>query len=88
LVGSGLFGVAPRRVATLGVKLEWSPAEIAKAQEMPAKPARMFATRAEATERYLKGAGLFGLVDPESEEARIGVVKTPEGFKVTVDPRV
>lgn len=88
LVGSGFFGVVPRAVATLGVKLEWTPEEIAKAQEIAAKPARLFATRAEATERALKGAGLFGLVAPESEAAQVGVQQTAAGFKVAVDPRV
>ncbi|RTL73171.1 MAG: alpha/beta hydrolase [Hyphomicrobiales bacterium] len=88
LLGSGLFGIAPRLVATLGVKLEWSAQEIAKAQEIASKPTRYFPTRPEAIERYLKGAGLFGLVDPASAEAQVGVLERPAGFEVAVDPRV
>lgn len=88
VLGSGLFGVTPRSVAAVGVKLEWSPEEIAKAQEIAAKPARVFASRKEATERYLKGAGLFGLMPPESDAAAVGVMQGADGFRVSVDPRV
>jgi pimeloyl-ACP methyl ester carboxylesterase len=88
LVGSGLYGPMPRQVATVGVKLDWSPAEIAKSQEIAARPARVFGTREEAIERYLKGAGLFGLIAPDSDPARVGVLEVPGGFCVALDPRV
>ncbi len=88
LVGSGWFGVVPKAVATIGVKLEWTDAEIAKVYDMASKPPRTFATRAEAIERYLKGAGLFGLVDPAGEMAAPGVREVPGGHQVAVDPRV
>lgn len=88
VLATGWFGVPLTRVATVGVKLDWSGAEIAKAHELTGKPARAFASREEAIERYLKGAGLFGLVDPASTLARVGIVEGDRDFRVAVDPRV
>ncbi len=88
LLATNWFGVGIAQVATVGVKLEWSAEEIAKVHEMAGKPARTFASREDATERYLKGAGLFGLVDPQSASASVGIMETGSNFRVTVDPRV
>ncbi|MDX2201409.1 MAG: alpha/beta hydrolase [Hyphomicrobiaceae bacterium] len=88
LAASGQFAAPPSRVVGLGVKLEWSREEVTKAQEIAGKPARLLSTRAEAAERYLKGAGLFGLVAPEDAAARAGVIEAAGGFRVAVDPRV
>lgn len=88
VLATGWFGVPLAGVATVGVKLDWSGAEIAKARELAGKPARTLASREEAVERYLKGAGLFGLVDPASASARVGIIEADGTFRVAVDPRV
>lgn len=87
-LGSGRFAFTPARIVTHSVKLVWTVDEIAKFQEIAAKPARTFATRAEAVERYLKGAGLFGLLAGESPLVEAGIVADGGGFKVALDPRV
>lgn len=87
LVASGWFGPQVREVAAFGVKLDWTADEVGKAQEMARRPARAFATRAEAVERALKLAGLFGLVDPDSEDAERGVIAADSGYVVAMDPR-
>lgn len=87
-LASGRFAFTPSRIVTHSVKLEWTESEIAKFHEIAAKPARTFATRAEAVERYLKGAGLFGLLDGESPLVDAGIIPEGTGFKVALDPRV
>lgn len=87
-LGSGRYGFTPSRVVTHSVKLEWTPDEIAKFHELAAKPARVFATRAEAVERYLKGAGLFGLLPADSPLVEAGIIADGAGFRVALDARV
>jgi pimeloyl-ACP methyl ester carboxylesterase len=87
LVASGWFGPRPRDVAAFGVKIEWTPDEIARARELAARPAPVFATRDEATARYLRISGLAGLALSSSATATVGVTAADGGFQVTVDPR-
>lgn len=87
LLGSGWFGPQLRRVVAFGVKTVWSDEEIAKARALALRPAQAFATRAEAVERALKLAGLFGLMDPGSAEAGAGVVEVDGHWRVATDPR-
>lgn len=88
LIGTGMFGLRPRRVATIGVKIVWSEEERARARDIAARPARAFDTRAEAIERYLKVSGLYGLMDPQSPEAAIGVRERDGKYQVAMDMRV
>jgi pimeloyl-ACP methyl ester carboxylesterase len=88
LVGSGWFGPKIAKVAAFGVKIVWSADEEAKAQDLARRPARTFATRTEAIDRFLKTSGLFGLVDPASDTAAAGVTGTDDQWQVAVDPRV
>jgi pimeloyl-ACP methyl ester carboxylesterase len=86
LLGSGLFGPPPARVIGLGVKLDWSDEEEEGARARAARPARTFATRAEAARHALKISGLAGLVEEDSEEASHGVLETADGFAAAFDP--
>lgn len=61
-LASGWFGVAVPAVCGLGIKVRWSPEELAKAAELAARPAKVFGTREEAMDRALKVAGLAGLM--------------------------
>jgi pimeloyl-ACP methyl ester carboxylesterase len=87
LVASGWFGPRVRDVAAFGVKIEWSPDEIARAHELAGRPAPVFATRDEASARYLRISGLAGLADPASATAAAGVTGTDGRFQVAMDPR-
>jgi pimeloyl-ACP methyl ester carboxylesterase len=88
MLATGWFGPRIAKLFAFGVKLKWSPEEIAKSRELAGKPARVFPSRAEAIERYLKTAGLFGIVSPDSDDAAIGVTEVPGGYQVRMDPRV
>lgn len=88
LVGTGWFGPQVAKVAALGVKIVWTADEEAKAQELAQRPARIFATRVEAIDRFLKTSGLFGLVDPTSDMATSGVIGDGDQWRVAMDPEV
>jgi pimeloyl-ACP methyl ester carboxylesterase len=85
-LASGWFGLAVRQVIAFGVKLAWTPEEIAKAQELARAPVRWFATREEAVERYLRVSGLKGLVGPEA--AASGIVEEGGRFRLAADPGI
>jgi pimeloyl-ACP methyl ester carboxylesterase len=87
LLASGWFGPHVTEVAAFGVKIEWTESEIEKAREMSRRPAAAFATREEATERYLRISGLAGLADPSSATALAGVLGDDGRFHVAMDPR-
>ncbi|GAB2785090.1 alpha/beta fold hydrolase [Amycolatopsis magusensis] len=82
-LASGWFGPSVSAVCGLGIKVRWTPAELEKAAAVAAKPARVFATREEAADRWLKVSGLVGLVPLEAVSA--GVVQDGDGWKVALD---
>jgi pimeloyl-ACP methyl ester carboxylesterase len=81
-LASGWFGVPVAAAGGLGIKLRWSPEELAGAAELAARPARAFATREEAAERALKVAGLYRLVP---EPAPAALVETAGGWRLALD---
>jgi pimeloyl-ACP methyl ester carboxylesterase len=87
VLGSGWYGVTVDRVVGLGVKIDWTDEEVARAQAMAVRPAQVFGTAAEAAERHLKLAGLWGLADPAEPVARAGVRVARGGWTAALDPR-
>lgn len=87
VTGTGWFGPQVKDIAAFGVKIVWTADEEAKARELAQRPARLFATRAEAIDRFLKSSGLFGLVDPASDTAASGIIGTERQWQVAADPR-
>ena len=85
-LASGWFGVQPSAVAGLGIKVRWSPDELAKAAELATRPVRAFPTREEAADRALKIAGLAGLVPPDAPLVDAAVVPTEGGWRLALDP--
>lgn len=86
LVASGDFGVIPKRALAFGVKIRWTDDEINKALDLAKRPAKIYSTREEAIERYLKNAGIAGLVDPESDDVEAGITVADGGWKVAQEP--
>jgi pimeloyl-ACP methyl ester carboxylesterase len=86
-LADGSYGVDVVAACGLGIKLRWSAAELAKAAEVAARPSRVFATREEAVDRWLKVSGLAGLVPADSALVDGGVVEAADGWQVAVDPR-
>ena len=86
LLATGWFGIKVRKVIAFGVKIRWAPDEVPKLHALARSPARMFESKAEAVERYLKVSGLFGLVDPASPLAASGVREENGKYRLAGDP--
>lgn len=84
-LGTGWFGVRVRAVLAFGVKLSWETKDIEKIRQLAQTPARLFERREEAIDRYLRGAGLKGLVDANSFAASVGVREEAQRFRVALD---
>ena len=87
VLAGGWYGVQVSRVVAVGVKIDWTDDEVARARSLAARPPQVFATAAEAAERHLRLAGLTGLVSPEDPVALTGVRAADGGFAVAFDPR-
>jgi pimeloyl-ACP methyl ester carboxylesterase len=86
-LASGDHGIDVTAVCGVGIKLRWSAEELAKAAALAAKPARVFATREEAVDRWLKVSGLVGLVAPDAPMVASGVAETDGGWRVLLDQK-
>ena len=76
----------PRAVVAFGVKVSWPDEHVAGAARSASRPVAHVASRSEAVDRYLKLAGLTGLVEPTDPTTDAGVVEEPEGWRVAQDP--
>lgn len=72
-------------VVGLGIKVEWSADDLARAASLAARDPAWFDTRDEAVERHLRLAGLTGLVPASEVEA--GVVGEGGRWRAAFDPR-
>jgi pimeloyl-ACP methyl ester carboxylesterase len=85
-LGTGWFGIQVQAVLAFGVKLAWERKEIEKIRQFSQTPVHFFERRDEAVDRYLRGAGLKGLLDSNSSAAGVGVREEGQRFRVAVDP--
>ena len=74
------------RVAAFGVKVAWSEDDVAGAARQATRPVTTFATRDEATERYLRMSGLVGLVAADHPTVAAGIVEAVGGWQLAQDP--
>jgi pimeloyl-ACP methyl ester carboxylesterase len=72
-------GMPLARVFGLGIKVAWTPEELAGLERMAQAPVKWFATREEAVARYLKVAGLAAADSP-------GVAQGEQGWRLAADP--
>ncbi|MEH1166237.1 alpha/beta hydrolase [Micromonospora sp. CPCC 205539] len=73
-------------VVGLGIKAVWSPAELTHAAELAARPVSWFANRTEAARRYLRVAGLAGLVSPDDPMVDAGLRQVDGRWRLAMDP--
>ncbi|MEZ4585348.1 MAG: alpha/beta fold hydrolase [Gemmatimonadales bacterium] len=64
-LASGRFGLSVSAAIGLGIKVTWTDEELAKVRALAGRANPVYPTRREAAERYLKVAGLVGLLEPE-----------------------
>lgn len=90
VVALTLAALAPERVRSvvaLGVKVAWTQDELDLAQALAQRPPKTFASRTEAAERFLRVAGLTGLVQVDDPIVDAGIVERTDGWTLTQDPR-
>jgi len=85
-LATGMFGVRVRRVVAFSVKVDWTEDDVSRAQAVARAPPRMFATKEEAIDRYLRVAGLKGIVAPGSAAAERGICERQGQFRLAADP--
>jgi hypothetical protein len=85
-LASGWFGPRVDTVVAVGVKVAWTPDELAKAAALAARPVPSFATRDEAAGRHLRVSGLVGLVEPESPVVDAGLTESHGSWRLALDP--
>ncbi|GAA4531122.1 alpha/beta fold hydrolase [Amycolatopsis samaneae] len=81
-LATGWFGIEVAGVVAVGVKVEWSDDELAKAAAMAARPPRVFETREDAERGYLKVSGLLGLTGADPA----GLAESADGWRLALDP--
>ena len=74
-----------RRVVGFSIETWWPLDQVEGMRVQSLKPARVFATREEAIERYLTAFGLRGLTDPGAPEHEAGVVECDDGWRIAQD---
>ncbi len=80
------FGVPVQAVIGLGVKVVWTEADLDRARAAALRPPAWFDSRAEAADRYLRVAGLAGLL-PASDPAVDAGLREQEGrWRLRLDP--
>ncbi|MBY8874798.1 alpha/beta hydrolase [Micromonospora sp. PLK6-60] len=79
-------GLPVAAVVGLGIKVAWSAAELDKARELADRPVTWFATRDEAARRYLRVAGLTGLLAPDHPVVDAGLRREDGRWRLAMDP--
>ena len=85
VLAGGWFGVNVVRVTAFGVKTGWTAEELQKAAEFAASPVRWFDDRAAAAERFLRAAGLAGLVAADDPAVDAGIVQEGGRWRLAAD---
>jgi pimeloyl-ACP methyl ester carboxylesterase len=76
-----------RAVIGLGIKVEWSEEDLARARALAERPPTWYDTRAEAAARYLRVAGLTDLVSTEDDAVDAGLRQRDGRWGLALDPR-
>jgi pimeloyl-ACP methyl ester carboxylesterase len=85
-LGSGWFGLRVQAVGGLGIKVAWTREEIANAASLASRSNPVYVTRDDAARRYLRLAGLAGLVDVDHPAVDAALVQRDGGWTLAFDP--
>ena len=85
-LASGWFGVRVEAVVGLGIKVAWTPDELAKARSLAARPVAWFDSRGDAATRHLRVAGLDGLVGDDHPVVASGLGEEGGRWRLALDP--
>ncbi len=85
-LASGFYRPSVRAVIGIGIKMTWTSDDVAGMAKMAGRGVRFFESRDEAVTRFLRVAGLDGLVDADHPAVEHSVVETEEGWRLAQDP--
>jgi pimeloyl-ACP methyl ester carboxylesterase len=87
-VGLALAGQRPSVTAVigLGVKVEWTEDELDRARSLAERPPARFDSRDEAAARFLRVAGLTGLLRPDDPAVDAGLREEDGRWRLALDP--
>ena len=85
LAGGG-FGGSVEAVVGLGVKVAWTPDELARVGSLAYRPVARFTSRAEAVARYLRVSGLANLLGDDDSRVDAGVRAEQGHWRLAMDP--
>jgi pimeloyl-ACP methyl ester carboxylesterase len=86
-LAGGSYDVDVVGVAGVGIKVVWSAEELERAAVLAERPPKLFDTRDEAVDRFLKVSGLVGLAEVDDPVVEAGVRETTGRWQLTMDPR-
>ncbi|WP_412751009.1 alpha/beta hydrolase [Krasilnikovia sp. M28-CT-15] len=75
-----------RGVVGLGIKVVWSDEDLRRARALAERPRAWYSTRAEAAARYLRVAGLDGLLAADDPAVDAGLVRRDDRWRLALDP--
>lgn len=85
-LASGFFRPRVTAVLGVGIKVNWTDEDVAGVAKVAAKGIRWVDGEAEAVERFLRQAGLAGLVGPDHSAVTDAVVEEGGRWRVAQDP--
>ena len=86
-LASGQFDLRVRKAIGLGIKIAWTQEELDRAAGFANRPTAWFDTKAEAATRYLRVAGLSGLLPEDDPAVDAGVRQQDGQWRLAFDPR-
>jgi pimeloyl-ACP methyl ester carboxylesterase len=85
-LASGSFDLTVDAVVGVGIKVNWTDDELAKARALAERPVSWFATREQAASRYLRVSGLTGLLTPDDVAVEAGLQEEDGRWRLAMDP--
>ncbi|MGE5829493.1 MAG: alpha/beta fold hydrolase [Micromonosporaceae bacterium] len=89
VVGLALAGIptaAVQAVVGLGIKVNWSEDDLARARALANRPVAWFDSRDEAATRHLRVSGLTGLLTPDDPAVTAAVLAEDGRWRLRLDP--
>jgi len=85
-LGSGFFRPRVLGVLGLGIKVSWTDDDVERMAGVAARGVRWVESKDEAVERFLRNAGLAGVVGPHHPAVKNAVAQGPRGWRVAQHP--
>jgi len=85
-LASGFFRPRVVGVLGLGIKTEWTDDDVEAMEAVADRGIRWYTSHTQAADRFLRQAGLVGLIESDHPAINDAVVETTDGWRVAQDP--